>query len=158
MSCQEILAFVLFFLKRCSQDVILTTLASCQSIYCCHDKTKVQICVFKAQNAWIWNHDFHLMPTACVFKCLKVYLHLIYFLLFKLKFLEEWLTTGVAGEAFALAGGGVVRKQGILLVVAVDGARGNDVVLILVHQGQLSVVTHCRQAGWHYNYSEVQCK
>lgn len=71
---------------------------------------------------------------------------------------REWLTTGVAGEAFALAGGGVVGKQGVLLVVAVDGARGDDVVLVLVHQGQLGVVTHCRQTGWNYNCGEAQYK
>lgn len=55
------------------------------------------------------------------------------------------LTTGVAGETLALAGGGVVRQQGVLLVVAVDGTGGDDVVLVLVHQGQLGVVVHCAQ-------------
>lgn len=38
-------------------------------------------------------------------------------------------------------------QQGVLLVVAVDGTGGNDVVLVLVHQGQLGVVTHCGQMG-----------
>lgn len=57
------------------------------------------------------------------------------------------LTTGVAGEAFALAGGGVVWKQRVLLVVAVDGARGDDVVLVFVHQGQFGVVSHCMPLG-----------
>lgn len=46
---------------------------------------------------------------------------------------RDWLTTGVAGETFALAGGGIVGKQGVLLVVAIDGTRGNDVVLVFVH-------------------------
>ena len=40
-----------------------------------------------------------------------------------------------------------MREQRVLLVVAVDGARGDDVVLVLVHQGQLGVVTHCGEAG-----------
>lgn len=57
------------------------------------------------------------------------------------------LTAGVVGEALALAGGGVVRQQRVLLVVAVDGIRGDDVVLVLVHQGQLGVVAHCGRAG-----------
>lgn len=57
------------------------------------------------------------------------------------------LTAGVAGEALALAGGRVVRQQGVLLVVAVDGAGGDDVVLVFVHQGQLGVVAHCGDRG-----------
>lgn len=57
------------------------------------------------------------------------------------------LTTGVAGEAFPLAGGGVVGKQRVLLVVAVDGAHGDDVVLVFVHQGQFGVVSHCTVLG-----------
>lgn len=43
-------------------------------------------------------------------------------------------------DALALAAGGVGQQRG-LLVVRVHGAGGNDVVLILVHQGQLGVVT-----------------
>lgn len=38
-------------------------------------------------------------------------------------------------------------KQGVLLVVAVDGTGGDDVVFVLVHQGQLGVVTHCGEDG-----------
>ena len=43
-------------------------------------------------------------------------------------------------------------KQGVLLVVAVDGARGDDVVLVFVHQGQLGVVAHCQNAGHNYKH------
>lgn len=42
-------------------------------------------------------------------------------------------------DAFALAAGGV-GQQGGLLVVGVHRAGGNDVVLVLVHQGQLGVI------------------
>lgn len=42
-------------------------------------------------------------------------------------------------DALALAAGGVGQQRG-LLVVRVHGAGGNDVVLVLVHQGQLGVV------------------
>ena len=52
------------------------------------------------------------------------------------------LTARVAGQAFALAGGRVVRQQAVVLVVVVDRACSDDVVLVLVHQSQLRVVTH----------------
>lgn len=42
-------------------------------------------------------------------------------------------------NALALAAGGVGQQRG-LLVVRVHGAGGNDVVLVLVHQGQLGVI------------------
>lgn len=42
-------------------------------------------------------------------------------------------------DALALAAGGVGQQRG-LLVVRVHGAGGNDVVLILVHQGQLGII------------------
>lgn len=60
---------------------------------------------------------------------------------------RSWLTAGVAGETLALAGGGVVRQQRVLLVIAVYGARGDDVVLVLIHQGQLGVVIYCSKQG-----------
>lgn len=45
------------------------------------------------------------------------------------------LTTGFAGQTlFALTGGGVVGEESVLLqVIAVNGAGGYDVVLVLVH-------------------------
>ena len=38
-------------------------------------------------------------------------------------------------------------KQGVLLVVGVDGTRGDDVVLVFVHQSQLGVIAHCGRRG-----------
>lgn len=35
-------------------------------------------------------------------------------------------------------------------MVAVYGARGDDVVLVLIHQGQLGVVIDCRKKGGIY--------
>lgn len=45
------------------------------------------------------------------------------------------LTTGFAGQTlFALASGGIVEEESVLLqVIAVDGAGGDDVVLVLAH-------------------------
>lgn len=43
-------------------------------------------------------------------------------------------------DALALAAGGVGQQRG-LLVVRVHRAGGDDVVLVLVHQGQLSIIT-----------------
>lgn len=40
-----------------------------------------------------------------------------------------------------------MRQQRVLLVVAVYGARGDDVVLVLIHQGQLGVVIDCSKQG-----------
>lgn len=49
-------------------------------------------------------------------------------------------TSRLVVDALALAAGGVGQQRG-LLVVGVHGAGGNDVVLVLVHQGQLGIVT-----------------
>lgn len=38
---------------------------------------------------------------------------------------------------------GCVGQQSGLLVVGVHGARGYDVIFILVHQGQLGIITSC---------------
>lgn len=38
-----------------------------------------------------------------------------------------------AGQPFALAGGSVVWKKRVLLVVAVDRTSSNDVILVLAH-------------------------
>lgn len=38
-------------------------------------------------------------------------------------------------------------QQRVLLVVAVYGARGDDVVLVLIHQSQLGVVIYCSKQG-----------
>lgn len=48
-------------------------------------------------------------------------------------------TSRLVVDALALAAGGVGEQRG-LLVVGVHGAGGDDVVLVLVHQGQLGVV------------------
>lgn len=40
-----------------------------------------------------------------------------------------------------------MRQQRVLLVIAVYGARGDDVVLVLIHQGQLGVVIYCSKQG-----------
>lgn len=40
-----------------------------------------------------------------------------------------------------------MRQQRVLLVIAVYGARGDDVVLVLIHQGQLGVVIYCGKQG-----------
>jgi len=48
-------------------------------------------------------------------------------------------TSCLVVDALALAAGGVGQQRG-LLVVRVHGAGGDDVVLVLVHQGQLGVI------------------
>lgn len=45
-------------------------------------------------------------------------------------------------DPLSLATGGVGEQSG-LLVVGIHGARGYDIIFILVHQGQLGIVTSC---------------
>lgn len=45
-------------------------------------------------------------------------------------------------------------EQGVLLMVTVNGARGDDVVLVLVHQSQLGVVAHCWRVERNYRSEE----
>lgn len=40
-----------------------------------------------------------------------------------------------------------MRQQRVLLVVAVDGAGGDNVVLVLIHQGQFGVVVYWSEQG-----------
>lgn len=49
-------------------------------------------------------------------------------------------TSGLVVDAFPLAAGRV-REQSSLLVVGVHRAGGDDVIFVLVHQGQLGIVT-----------------
>lgn len=49
-------------------------------------------------------------------------------------------TSGFVVDTLPLAAGGV-RQQSSLLVVGVHRASGNDVIFVLVHQGQLGIVT-----------------
>lgn len=50
------------------------------------------------------------------------------------------LTARVAGQTHALVGGGVVWEERVLLVIAVNGTGGYDVILVLAHQGQFCIV------------------
>lgn len=43
------------------------------------------------------------------------------------------LTARVAGQTLALVGGGVVWEERVLLVIAVNGTGGYDVILVLAH-------------------------